>query len=148
MTHEGDEEEKDRGFVVIDRRSVDDEEESADDSRETRRDEDPEAAAPPAQPQFGAEPATGEAKIAEIDFSTLVHSFAISALYHMGAAPPAPEAPEAPQEINLPVARQNIDILEVLEEKTRGNLSDEEHRLLEGVLYEVRMRFVEAAKRA
>ena len=66
----------------------------------------------------------------------------------MGAAPPAPEAPEAPQEINLPVARQNIDSLEVLEEKTRGNLSDEEHRLLEGVLYEVRMRFVEAAKRA
>ncbi len=137
MTHEGDEEEQSRGFVVIDRRGGSDDEEEAVASPEPQPTA--EAAAPEAPP-------TDEAKLGGIDFSTLVHSFAISALYHMGAAPPTPEAPEAPPEINLPVARQNIDILEILEQKTRGNLSDEESQLLEGVLYEVRMRFVEASK--
>lgn len=137
MSHEGDEEEQERGFVVIDRRGVEDEEEGEEAASD--------AASAPAEPQT-ANPAAEEPKLSEIDFSTLVHSFAISALYHMGAAPPTPEAADAVPEINLPLARQNIDILEVLEHKTRGNLSEEEHQLLEGVLYEVRMRFVEASK--
>ncbi len=133
MSHVGDEEEEGRGFVVIDRRGVEDEDE-------------PEASAPTTEAAPPAEESEPEARISEMDFSTLVHSFAISALYHMGAAPPTPEAPDTAPEVNLPLARQNIDILRVLEEKTRGNLSDEEHQLLEGVLYEVRMRFVEASK--
>jgi hypothetical protein len=140
MTHEGDEEEQSKGFVVIDRRGVDDEEEE-----ETSA---PSGASAAPEAEASEAPWRDEAKISEIDFSTLVHSFAISALFHMGAAPPEPDAPEAAPEINLPVARQNIDILEILEQKTRGNLSDEERHLLEGVLYEVRMRFVEASKGA
>lgn len=140
MSHEGDEEEQERGFVVIDRRGVEDDEEREDASGAA-------SSQPEAQPAAeAAQPAAEEAKLSEIDFSTLVHSFAISALYHMGAAPPTPEAADAVPEINLPLARQNIDILEVLEQKTRGNLSAEEHQLLEGVLYEVRMHFVEASK--
>jgi len=45
---------------------------------------------------------------------------------------------------NLPAAQQMIDILALLEEKTRGNLTAEERQLLEQVLYELRLRFVEA----
>ena len=136
MSHAGDEEEQERGFVVIDRRGVEEE------------DDEPGASAAPPAEASAAETPEPETKISEIDVSTLVHSFAISALYHMGAAPPSPDAPEAAPEVNLPLARQNIDILRVLEEKTRGNLSEEEHQLLEGVLYEVRMRFVDASKQA
>jgi len=45
-------------------------------------------------------------------------------------------------ERNLEAAKQTIDILGILKDKTRGNLSDEEERLLESLLYELRMRYV------
>jgi len=51
-------------------------------------------------------------------------------------------------EANLPAAQQMIDILSLLEAKTRGNLSAEERQLLEQILYELRLRFVEASKPA
>jgi len=55
------------------------------------------------------------------------------------------EHPETPGRApNLPLAKQTIDILGMLEQKTRGNLTAEERQLLEQVLYELRMRFVEA----
>ena len=75
----------------------------------------------------------------KIDFSTFILSLATSALFHMGMT----EGPEGKRgEANLPLARQTIDTLEVLQEKTQGNLSDEESKLLETVLYELRMAFV------
>ncbi len=48
----------------------------------------------------------------------------------------------------LELARQSIDVLVMLEEKTRGNLDDEEQQLLKGVLYESRLAFIEASKNA
>jgi hypothetical protein len=50
--------------------------------------------------------------------------------------------------MNLPAAHQMIDILALLEEKTRGNLSAEERQLLEQAIYELRMRFVEVSQTA
>ena len=47
---------------------------------------------------------------------------------------------------NLPAAQQMIDILALLEEKTRGNLTAEERQLLEQILYELRLRYVEVSK--
>ena len=49
-------------------------------------------------------------------------------------------------EPHLPAAQQMIDILSLLEEKTRGNLTAEERQLLEQLLYELRVRFVEVSK--
>jgi hypothetical protein len=78
-----------------------------------------------------------------MDFAMLVQSIAVAAFHHLGLAPdPDGRMPEP----DLLLARQNIEILEVLAEKTRGNLDPEDARLLEGLLYEVRMRFVEASK--
>ena len=79
-----------------------------------------------------------------IDFATFVVSLGTSAFYHLGLV----EDPETkqPSPKNLPLARQTIDILEVLSAKTRGNLEDEEARLLESLLYDLRMRFVEASR--
>ncbi len=83
-----------------------------------------------------------EAELPRIDFSTFVLSLGTSALYHMGMA----RDPEQgkPPEPNLPLARQTIDTLAMLEEKTRGNLDAEEAKLLGGVLYELRMSVVKA----
>jgi hypothetical protein len=51
-----------------------------------------------------------------------------------------------PVEANLPAAREMIEILGMLQEKTRGNLADVEHKLLDDLLYDLRLRYVEAQK--
>ena len=86
-----------------------------------------------------------EGALPGIDFSTFVVSLSHSALLHLGEAPhPETDKPET----NLLLARQTIDLLGVLEEKTKGNLSGDEERLLTQVLFDLRMRFVEVQKKA
>lgn len=79
-----------------------------------------------------------------IDFSTFVLSLSTSAFYHLGLV--ADPETGTPGEPNLALARQTIDTLEVLQVKTRGNLDAEEARLLESLLYELRLRFVGAQR--
>lgn len=79
----------------------------------------------------------------QIDFATFVLSLSHSALMHLGEAPD-PETNKV--EKNLPLAKQNIDILGLLEEKTKGNLTGDEERLLAQVLFDLRMRYVECSK--
>ena len=90
----------------------------------------------------GEKPAGGT--LPAIDFSTFILSLSTSALFHLGLIPETQSG--KPGERNLPLARQTIDILEILETKTRGNLDAEEARLLESLLFEIRMRFVEASR--
>ncbi|MGI9592854.1 MAG: DUF1844 domain-containing protein [Myxococcota bacterium] len=77
-----------------------------------------------------------------VDFSSFCLSLGTSALYHLGMVPD-PETGKSAA-VNLPVARQTIDSLEMLREKTEGNLDEEEAKLLEGLLYELHLRYVEA----
>ncbi len=79
-----------------------------------------------------------------IDFATFVLSLSTSALYHLGLVKD-PETGET-VEPNIPVARQTIDTLEMLRDKTQGNLDDQESKLLESLLYELHVRFVELDK--
>jgi hypothetical protein len=78
-----------------------------------------------------------------IDFSNFVLSLSTSALMHMGYIED-PQTRKAAK--NLEMAKQEVDIIEMLETKTHGNLSAEEAKLMEEVLYELRLRFVEASK--
>ncbi|MBI2390955.1 MAG: DUF1844 domain-containing protein [Deltaproteobacteria bacterium] len=81
-----------------------------------------------------------------IDFSMLVLSLSQTALVHLGEAA-EPDAPEgAPAKRNLPLARQTIDMLGMLQDKTKGNLTGSEERLIDQVLYDLRLRFVELSK--
>lgn len=76
-----------------------------------------------------------------LNFTSFVFSLMHTAAVHLGdAIDPSSGQPAEP---NLEAAQQMIDILGILEEKTRGNLSAEERQLLEQGLYELRMRFVE-----
>ena len=79
-----------------------------------------------------------------LSFAAFVMSLAHAAAVHFGDIPD-PVSGTA-NEPNLPGAQQMIDILALLEAKTRGNLSAEERQLLEQLLFELRMRFVEAQK--
>lgn len=77
----------------------------------------------------------------ELSFAAFVLSLAHTAAVHFGDAPDPVSGQTAPA--NLPAAQQMIDILSLLEQKTRGNLTAEERQLLEAILYELRLRFVE-----
>ena len=77
----------------------------------------------------------------QIDFYTFIVSLGSSALVHLGDAP-HPETGKA-AEPNLPLAQQTIDVLAMLREKTKGNLTGEEEQLFDHLLRDLRLRFVE-----
>ncbi len=87
------------------------------------------------------------APLPPVDFNTFVLSLSSTALVHLGAAPAELFEGQAPPPLNLPLAKQTIDLIAMLEEKTHGNLTGEEERLLSTVLYDLRMRYVSAAKK-
>ena len=145
------------GFVVSDKRQFTAEGEEAKEKKTSAPEEKPEpkdeapkekaeaageakAQARPEQAQAGSQE-TGP--LPEIDFSTFVFSLSSSALLHLGLV----ADPQTGQnQVNLDLAKQTIDIIAMLQKKTAGNLDEEESRLLEGVLYDLRLRYVEAAK--
>jgi Domain of unknown function (DUF1844) len=74
-----------------------------------------------------------------IDFYTFCLSLGSSAFMHLGDAP-HPETGEPAT--NLVLAKQTIDILSMLQEKTKGNLTAEEERFLDNLLVDLKLRFV------
>jgi hypothetical protein len=116
------------GFTVTDRRIF------ADD-KGTARVEEPPAAAPAEKPESSAIPT--------VDFHTFVLSLGSSALMNLGELE-RPGAGGAAKD--LPMAKHTIDILAMLQEKTRGNVTPDEAKLLESLLYDLRLRFVDARK--
>ena len=127
-----DESKTERGFTIIDRRGSKGEEAASE---------------PEATPGDAGDPDTSAdgAPLPRIDFASFALSLGTSALYHMGLVGD-PETGKPVAETKLALARQTIDTLEMLEAKTRGNLDAEEAKLLESLLYELRMRFVEAGE--
>jgi hypothetical protein len=106
------------------------------------RDDEPERSPGAAPPDLG-DPDDPHHSLAPMDFSTFVLSLASSAAVHLGQVP----APDAEQPtVDLASARQIIDILGVLDEKTRGNLDTSEEKLLRSVLYDLRVQYVDARK--
>jgi hypothetical protein len=77
-----------------------------------------------------------------VSFTAFVMSLATTAAVHFGDIP---DQGAGETRTDLRAARQMIDILSMLQEKTRGNLTEDEARLVETLLYELRMRFVEAS---
>lgn len=79
------------------------------------------------------------AMLPEVTFSTFVLSLASSALVHLGEVP-NPETGNTTR--NEALARNAIDVLTMLDDKTRNGLTPEESKLMRDVLYELRMKFV------
>lgn len=142
MVEEGEKREG-KGFKVKDRRRFSSE---TGDSREEVVEEG--SAYGPAEKTSHEE--SGEKKAAtseglpEISFSAFVISLSTQALMHLGevASPLSGKV-----ETDIPVAKQLIDIIGVLREKTRGNLDSGEDGLMDDVLFDLRMRYVEAVKK-
>ncbi len=79
----------------------------------------------------------------EFGFSTFILSLSTSALVHLGELP---DPLSNTKEVNLQLAKQTISIIEMLKEKTEGNLTKEEESLIENVLYDVRLKFIRSSK--
>jgi hypothetical protein len=105
--------------------------------------EEAKAAAPKAATPAASSTATTSRKrgVPEAGFGALVQSFATQALYYLGELAMRGGEPM----VDLDMAKYQLDLLTVLEEKTRGNLSEEEQGLIDSTLYETRMRYVSVA---
>ncbi|MDZ7598977.1 MAG: DUF1844 domain-containing protein [Desulfobacterales bacterium] len=140
-----------KGFSVKDRRLFSEEKPAGEapdteapdtGSRPIRRTRPPtgqkgEPQAPPQKPPRAAEQAA--AQLPEVDFSTFIFSLNSATLVHLGII----EDPASGQKAkNLPLAKQTIDILGLLERKTRGNLSSDEEAMLRSILYDLRMIYI------
>lgn len=132
--------EKEKGFVIKDRRTV------GRDAEQPEKESAPEPETETAdQPEdrpdeaVSGEQQPSQTLLPEVNFPTFVMSLNVSALYHLGAI----EDPETKQKNkNLPMAKQTIDILSMLEEKTKGNLTEDEQNLLKNILYDLRIIYV------
>ncbi|MDY0039288.1 MAG: DUF1844 domain-containing protein [Desulforhabdus sp.] len=141
-------EEKDpKGFTVKDRRKVSlddmDREQTAKES-EPRQQETPRQQAEDAGAKFAETSQecgrTSSIPLPEVVFSTFILSLSSSALLHLGEIPdPSSQATE----IDLPMAKHIIDTIGMLQEKTKGNLDPEEERLVNTLLYDLRLRYVQ-----
>ena len=111
---------------------------------------------PETQPSSGEEPPQEKPQespgkeeqqipLPELNFPTFILSLHTSGLVHLGELPD-PHAPEAQRDPNLSLAKQTIDLVAMLKEKTKGNLNDHETQLIDQVLFELRMKFVQAKK--
>jgi len=134
---------EEKGFSVKDRRMF-----SGAESEKTEKDQKPDDSASkketetPPRPERATETDADRLEdmpLPEVSFPTFILSLNASALMHLGAI----EDPETGRPSkNLPMAKQTIDILSMLEEKTRGNLTNEEENMLKNILYDLRIAFV------
>jgi hypothetical protein len=130
-----------KGFTVQDRRRFSPETGAArEDAPETAN----VAAAEPAAAASVAPSETAQEPPPEINFSTFVISLSTQALMHLGEIADPLSGKEAK---DIPVAKQMIDIIGMLKDKTKGNLNAGEERLTEEVLFDLRMKYVEAVKK-
>lgn len=135
------EQEKEKGFKVTDKRSAFQEERA--ETPETEKTSPSESKSPegPQQQDFHQENAS--IPLLEANFLTLIFSLYTHAQISLGLIPD-PITQQTVKE--LPQAKYNIDLLGILQEKTKGNLTQEEEHTLEQILFELRMMYVDASK--
>jgi Domain of unknown function (DUF1844) len=122
------------GFTVTDRRSF----------SSTGETKEPSATPPPPEEAPAAKEAEAPRRaLPPVDFGTFVLSLGSSTIMHLGELPE--EEGGAPRK-DLPLAKHTIDILSMLQAKTKGNLTAQEDKLLESLLYDLRLRYVQASK--
>ena len=133
------EEMKGEGFTIKDKRSFDSKGEVKEESEKTEKEE---GAVKEEQGQEQQEK-EGFTPLLEVNFSSFILSLSSSILLHLGEIPD-PQSGEKKKDLAL--AKQSVDIISMLKEKTKDNLTEEEEKLLEHLLYDLRMRFVQASK--
>ncbi|MBW1805765.1 MAG: DUF1844 domain-containing protein [Deltaproteobacteria bacterium] len=131
---------EEKGFIIKDKRSLDEEGELKEEN-ETAGEKTPKAEAPKTEA-----PKTDSSQrppLPEVNFNSLIFSLSSSALFHLGEIAD-PQSGEKTKD--LPMAKHSIDIIAMLKDKTKGNLTGEEEKFIENILADLRMRYVKATK--
>ncbi len=133
MGNDKEEKDKEKTFVVRDKRfsatKEEKEEHQAEEEEKTKETPSEDASAE-------------EQPLPEVDFNSFIFSLSTSVLIQLGEI----EDPFTQKSAkNLPLAKQTIDLIGMLKEKTKGNLTPQEERLIESILYDLRMRYIKAA---
>ena len=135
-------EEEKKGFTIRDRRTATQPTEAG--REEPEKTEGPSAAGPGKAESEGRErKPEEELHLPEINFSSFILSLSTSALMHLGEVP---DPVTKKVDRSLPLARQSIDLLGMLREKTRGNLTPDEEKLIDHLLTDLRWRYIREAK--
>jgi len=132
-------EQEEQGFRVTDKRGFREDGEPAAPETTEKAEE-----TPPGEPSPAKEDKTEKREIPPIDFPSYILSYYTQGLVLLGEVP---NPYTNKKEEDVEAARHTVDILSMLEEKTKGNLSNEERQLLETVLYELRMKFMAKTNR-
>ena len=130
--------EEEKGFVIKDRRMFTEDGDKKEE-KEIKTDSKAKVSESAEKKKESKKESAEDMPLPEINFSVFVFSLNSSALVQLGLI----EDPATGQKIkNLPMAKQTIDIIGMLEEKTRGNLSKDEEGLMKSMLYDLRMLYV------
>ena len=78
-----------------------------------------------------------------VDFITFISSLSANAMYHLGLIRP-PDMPDIP--VNMPMARYTIDLIGMLRDKTQGNLPKAEKQFIDGIVYDLRLKFLNTCR--
>ncbi|MEA3415545.1 MAG: DUF1844 domain-containing protein [Thermodesulfobacteriota bacterium] len=128
--------EEDKGFIIKDRRIFAEGDQEKEDKKESSGEEVKDQAQKETAPEEKQKP---EIHLPEINFATFIFSLNTSALMHLGVL----EDPASGKKVkNLAMGKQTIDILSMMEEKTKGNLSKEEESMLKNILYDLKIIYV------
>ena len=130
-----------QGFVIRDKRQFTTEGET---KPETETPVDDTHAGDRAQTSTDQSAKSDSIPLPEINFSSFILSISSSVLFHFGDIP---DPVSGKQERNLPMAKQTIDILGILKEKTKGNLAKDEEQLLDHLLHDLRLKYVQECKK-
>ena len=126
---------EDKGYTVEDRRYL----HKSEEEKAKMREEEAAARQTPDEAPEEAPETAQEMPQPEITFTSFLISLSSSAFIHLGDIPD-PATGETNQD--LPLAKQTIDLLGLLREKTRNNLREEEEKLFDHLLYDLRMRYL------
>jgi hypothetical protein len=126
---------EEKSFKTTDKRQFDDTGRPKSEAREEKKKESSDKGFNASTSSFSSPP--------KIDFITFIMSLHTSTLISLGIIPaPGDDKPS----VNLELAGQNIDMIEMIKEKTKGNLTDPEKQVLDNSLYELRMKYIEIKK--
>lgn len=130
-------EKEQKGFVIKDKRIFDESGQTRDTQEEPKKSK--EEKIPTGASAAESETQDGTEYMPEVNFPSFILSLSTTALFHFGEFPdPATNKAEK----NIAAAKQLIDTISMLKDKTAGNLDENEQKLIDGALFELRMRYV------
>jgi hypothetical protein len=128
--------EEEKGFVIKDKRSLDEKGDLKEEGQEVKKEQ--KETKDKAQEEKAKRP-----PLPEVNFNSLVFSLSSSAFFHLGEIA---DPQTGKKEKDLPLAKHAIDTIDLLKQKTAGNLTEDEQKFINAILDDLKLRYVKAVK--